>query len=79
MTEQQNNKKNLYIKFSYFMSKQKNILQNQKEKSMFLNLTKNQNSNDERYVKKKTNLDTKIHRITGKNNKKSDNQNIHLQ
>ena len=39
----------------------RNILQNQKEKSMFLNLTKNQNSNDERYVKKKTNLDTKIH------------------
>ena len=73
MTEQQNNKKNLYIKFSYFMTKQKNILQNQKEKSMFLNLTKNQNSNDERYVQKKTNLDTKIHRITGKNNKKSDN------
>ena len=73
MTEQQNNKKNLYIKFSYFMSKQKNILQNQKEKSMFLNLTKNQNSNDERYVQKKTNLDTKIHRITGKNNKKLDN------
>ena len=73
MTEQQNNKKNLYIKFSYFMSKQKNILQNQKEKSMFLNLTKKQNSNDERYVQKKTNLDTKIHRITGKNNKKSDN------
>ena len=73
MTEQQNNKKNLYIKFSYFMSKQKNILQNQREKSMFLNLTKNQNSNDERYVQKKTNLDTKIHRITGKNNKKSDN------
>ena len=55
------------------MSKQKNILQNQREKSMFLNLTKNQNSNDERYVQKKTNLDTKIHRITGKNNKKSDN------
>ena len=53
------------------MSKQKNILQNQREKSMFLNLTKNQNSNDERYVQKKTNLDTKIHRITGKNNKKS--------
>ena len=73
MTEQQNNKKNLYIKFSYFMSKQKNILQNQREKSIFLNLTKNQNSNDERYVQKKTNLDTKIHRITGKNNKKSDN------
>ena len=47
MTEQQNNKKNLYIKFSYFMTKQKNILQNQKEKSMFLNLTKNKNSNDE--------------------------------
>ena len=73
MTEQQNNKKNLYIKFSYCMSKQKNILQNQREKSIFLNLTKNQNSNDERYVQKKTNLDTKIHRITGKNNKKSDN------
>ena len=73
MTEQQNNKKNLYIKFSYFMTKQKNILQNQKEKSMFLNLTKKQNSNDERYVQKNTNLDTKIHRITGKNNKKSDN------
>ena len=35
------------------MSKQKNILQNQREKSMFLNLTKNQNSNDERYVQKK--------------------------
>ena len=47
VTEQQNNKKNLYIQFSYFMSKQRNILQNQKEKNMFLNLTKNKNSNDE--------------------------------
>ena len=66
MTKHQNNKKNLYIQFSYFMSKQRNILQNQKEKIMFLNLTKNQNSNDERYVQKNTNLDTKIHRITKK-------------
>ena len=48
------------------MSKQRKILQNQKEKIMFLNLTKNQNSNDERYVQKNTNLDTKIHRITKK-------------
>ena len=58
MTEQQNNKKNLYIKFSYFMSKQRvKILKKQIVKLE----RKKQNSNDEIYVQKKTNLDTKVH------------------
>ena len=48
------------------MSKQRNILQDQKEKSMLLNLTKNRNSNVEIYVHKNRNLDTKTHRITQK-------------
>ena len=65
--------KKTYISNFLILGQKKKHIAKSEKKSMFLNLTKNQNSNDERYVQKKTNLDTKIHRITGKNNKKSDN------
>ena len=51
------------------MSKQRNILQDQKEKSMLLNLTKHQNSNNEIYVQKKDKFRHKNTKNHGKKQK----------